>query len=100
MTFLLTGGALGRYVQQLLAQEDLWKGPFGKIKEALRSGHSICERWVQACDVLTTQFWKRYGPHPWKGPKFVPDSLAQLANRLEEVSHNFGYTNITKGTFE
>ena len=78
-------GALSRYVQHKLQAEDLWKGPFGKVKEALRSGVSICERWTAACDSLTTQFWKRYGPHPWKGDKFVPENMTELHKRLEEV---------------
>jgi dynein heavy chain 2 len=77
---------LGRYVQRKLAQEDLWKGGFSKVKEALKSGHSICERWVSVCETLTSQFWKRYGPHPWRGDKFAPDSLIQLAGRLVEVN--------------
>ena len=85
MTVLSPGGALGRAVQQTLAREDLWKGSFGQVKEALRSGHSVCERWIQVCDTLTTQFWKRYGPHPWRGEKFVPGTLVQLSKRIEEV---------------
>lgn len=81
----LSGSTFGRFVQLKLNEEDLWKGPFGKVKEGLRMGHSICERWIQACDTLTVQFWKRYGPHPWKGNKFVPENLVALAKRLEEV---------------
>lgn len=79
------GSALGQAVQSNLSQEDLWKGPFSRVKESLRLGHSICERWIQVCDTLTSQFWKRYSPHPWKGNKFEPSRLPQLANRLNEV---------------
>ncbi|XP_013392185.1 cytoplasmic dynein 2 heavy chain 1, partial [Lingula anatina] len=80
------GGALGRYIQRKLAQEDIWKGQFSKVKEKLRAGLSVCERWTSACETLTVQFWKRYGPHPWKGDKFVPENLTQLAARLEEIT--------------
>lgn len=84
------GGALGRYVQTKLGEQDLWKGPWGKTKEALRGGQSICERWVQACETLTSQYWKSYGPHPWKDDQFFPVNLAKLGTRLEEVhSHYF-----------
>ena len=88
--FVVAGSALGQYVQKKLAQEDLWKGSFGRIKEGLRSGLSICERWLQACATLTTQFWKRYGSHPWKGEKFVPQNLSEFMNRIEEVTHDLG----------
>lgn len=45
----------------------------------------ICERWVMACQTLTSQYWKRYGPNPWKAETFVPESLNQLAKRIDEV---------------
>ncbi len=82
----VTAGALGRYVQQKLSPEDIWKGSFGKVKEAVKAGLSVCERWTQACESLTIQFWKRYSPHPWKGDKHVPQTLVDLTGRLEEVS--------------
>ncbi|XP_077984893.1 cytoplasmic dynein 2 heavy chain 1-like [Glandiceps talaboti] len=82
----VVGGALGRYVQRKLGSLDLWRDPFHKVKEALRSGIAICERWVVACEQLTVQFWKRYTPHQWKGEKYVPEGLGSLGNRLEEVS--------------
>lgn len=78
-------GALVRFVQHTLAQYDLWKGSFIKVKESLRSCQELCERWSQSCDTLTTQFWKRYAPHPWKGEKFVSEHLNMFAKRLEEV---------------
>ncbi|XP_022324921.2 cytoplasmic dynein 2 heavy chain 1-like isoform X2 [Crassostrea virginica] len=81
----IIGGSLGRYVQRKLSEIDLWTGNFGKVKEDLRSGVSICERWVGVCETLTTQFWKSYRLHPWKGEKYIPEHLKQLANRLEEI---------------
>ena len=82
---MLSGGTFARYVQQKLSSEDIWKDKFGVIKESLRSGKSICERWVQVCSTLITQFWKRYGANPWKGNEYVPDNLIALVNRLDEV---------------
>ncbi|CAH1776602.1 unnamed protein product [Owenia fusiformis] len=79
------GGSLGRYVQRKLGEQDLWKGTFSKVKEALRQGLAICDRWVQACETLTVQFWKRYSLHPWKGEKFVPENLSNLGQRLQEI---------------
>ena len=80
-----TAGELSRYVQQKLLNQDLWHNAFGKVKESLRAGHTVCERWIQVCETLTTQFWKRYGAHPWKGDKFVPEDLVNFAARLDEV---------------
>lgn len=83
--YFFLGGSLGRYVQRKLADEDLWCGKFTAVKESLNSAVTICERWVVVCETLTVQFWKRYGPRPWKGEKFVPDNLKKLSERLEEV---------------
>ncbi|XP_064157010.1 dynein cytoplasmic 2 heavy chain 1 isoform X2 [Anguilla rostrata] len=79
------GGALGRYVQKKLSSLKLWEDPFLTVKESLRSGVAVCEQWVGACDHLTGQLWKRYAPHPWKGDKYQPQLLQNLARRLEEV---------------
>ena len=81
-----TAGELSRYVQQKLSTQDLWHSSFGKVKELMRAGHMVCERWIQVCDTLTTQFWKRYAAYPWKGGKFVPEDLVNFAARLDEVT--------------
>ncbi|KAH3831149.1 hypothetical protein DPMN_104411, partial [Dreissena polymorpha] len=78
-------GSLGRFVQRKLAEENLWTGQLGPIKDALRAGVSICERWITACESLTGQFWKRDTLHPWKGDKVSPEGLKKLAVRLEEI---------------
>lgn len=85
LLYCILGGSLGRYVQRKLSAEDLWNGQFSRIRDALRTGTGICERWVQVCETLTTQFWKRYGPNPWRGEVFVPLDLKNLLTRLEEV---------------
>jgi len=63
----------------------LWQGNYGHIKECLRSGIAICERWVSVCETLTMQFWKNFRSNPWKGEKFVPETMNKLAERLQEV---------------
>ncbi|XP_076467409.1 LOW QUALITY PROTEIN: cytoplasmic dynein 2 heavy chain 1-like [Babylonia areolata] len=78
-------GSFGRYVQRKLANEDLWHGSFSSVREALRMGVTICERWSTVCETLTLQFWKRFAPHPWKGDKFFPETLKKLSERLEEI---------------
>uniref|UniRef100_A0A4W3JIK2 Dynein cytoplasmic 2 heavy chain 1 n=1 Tax=Callorhinchus milii TaxID=7868 RepID=A0A4W3JIK2_CALMI len=79
------GGALCRFVQKHLAQFNLWGDAFHIVKESLRSGITICEQWVAACDHLTGQLWRRYTPHQWKSEKYSPELLDKLAKRLEEV---------------
>ena len=81
----LSGGAFGRFIQVRLGELDLWQGPHGKVKMSLRSCRDMCERWAQTCETLTTQFWRRYTPHPWKGDKVVQENVLQLGKRLAEV---------------
>ena len=78
-------GALGRYVQRKLGMLDIWHDSFQQVKDAMRKGISVCERWVSSCETLTSQFWKRFPSHPWRGEKFTPENLSNLAARLEEV---------------
>ncbi|KAK3801155.1 hypothetical protein RRG08_006872 [Elysia crispata] len=78
-------GTLGRYVQQKLSTVNMWTGPFSQMRESLRLGTALCERWVTACETLTSQFWKRYGPHPWKSETCKPKTLQKLKERLEEI---------------
>ena len=81
----VTAGALGRYVQRKLGSVDIWQGPFNLVRDSIRKAVSVSERWVSACETLTSQYWKRFPTHPWKGEKFTPESLSQLSSRLEEV---------------
>ncbi|XP_055895255.1 cytoplasmic dynein 2 heavy chain 1-like isoform X1 [Biomphalaria glabrata] len=81
----IIAGSLGRYVQQKLASVNMWTGQFSSVRESLRMGVSLCERWTTACETLTSQFWKRYGPHPWKGETCKPKTLVKLGARLEEI---------------
>lgn len=86
---LKTGGSLGRYIQRKLSEEDLWGGKFGPVKESLRSAVAICERWQGVCETLTTQFWKNFKAHPWRGERYFSDNLKKLAERLNEVKFVF-----------
>ncbi|XP_067663541.1 cytoplasmic dynein 2 heavy chain 1-like isoform X1 [Haliotis asinina] len=81
----IIAGSLGRYVQRKLSEEDLWTGHFSSIREDMRSGITVCERWLSVCETLTVQFWRRYGPNPWKGERFIPENMKKLVTRLEEI---------------
>ncbi|XP_069747277.1 cytoplasmic dynein 2 heavy chain 1 isoform X4 [Narcine bancroftii] len=81
----ILGNALSRFVQKTLMQLNLWEDAFHIVKESLRSGITICEQWVSACDHLTGQVWRRYAPHQWKNEKYYPELLGKLAKRLEEI---------------
>ncbi|CAL1541204.1 unnamed protein product [Lymnaea stagnalis] len=78
-------GSLGRYAQQKLAGVNMWTGQFSSVRESLRLGIALCERWTTACETLTSQFWKRYAPHPWKGETCKPKTLKKLGDRLDEI---------------
>ncbi|KAG2456324.1 DYHC2 protein, partial [Polypterus senegalus] len=81
----IIGAALGRFVQKKLGSIDLWEDSFHTVKENLRVGISVCEQWVEVCDHLTGQLWRRYTPHQWHNDKYYPEGLEGLAKRLEEI---------------
>ena len=64
----------------------MWSGQFSYVHGSLQDGLMISEKWSSAAESLTTQFWKQYTPHHWKGGPFVSPTLTQLTQRLEEVS--------------
>ena len=78
-------GSLGRCVQRKLADVDIWGGAFGHVRSSLQDGLGVCEKWGSAAEALTTQYWKQYVLHQWKGGPFVSPSLTPLVHRLEEV---------------
>lgn len=53
--FCVQGGDLGRYVQRKLSGVKIFAEPFLSVKENLKTGVSICEQWVAACEHLTGQ---------------------------------------------
>lgn len=73
------------FIQHSLADLNLWRESFMKVKDGLRSGQSLCEKWCGICETLTGKLWKGYSPHPWRGDRFVPELLGQFSKRLEEV---------------
>lgn len=81
----IISSSFGRYVQRKLAELDIWRGQFTQVRTRLQDGLNICEKWSSATDLLTSQFWKQYALHPWKGGVFVSSTLLQLTLRLEEV---------------
>ena len=72
MTRLLSviGGALGRRVQHLLSATDLWQGSFSTVRNALRDGSSVLDRWLTAVKQLTGTFWTTE-EHAWVGEPYV-----------------------------
>lgn len=77
--------SFGRFVQHKLANLDIWGGPFNLVKTSLHDGLTLCEKWLSAGELLTSQFWKQYPLHQWKGSVFVSLTLSQLVQRFEEV---------------
>lgn len=78
-------GSLGRCVQRKLANMDIWGGAFGHVRNSLQDGLGMCDKWNSAAEALTTQYWKQYVLHQWKGDPFVSPSLTPLVHRLDEV---------------
>lgn len=78
--------SFGRFVQRKLSACDFWAGSFAQVRGALQDGIMVCDKWSSAAEMLTTQFWKQYSLHQWKGGAFASPPLSQLTQRLEEVS--------------
>ncbi len=78
-------GSLGRYVQRKLADMDMWGGAFGHVRNSLQDGLGVCDKWNSTSEALTTQYWRQYALHQWKGSPFVSPTLNRLVQRLEEV---------------
>lgn len=72
-------------LQSLLSETDLWGGKFSDVAEQLRLAVEVCLRWQDVCQKLTSLFWPHFGPHPWKGPPFVPTYLLGFTHRLQQV---------------
>ena len=68
-----------------MADVNLWTDPYVPVKEALRAGTQICERWAYICDLLTGKLWKRFTPHEWTSAKMEFAYLKQMKERLQEV---------------
>lgn len=78
-------GSLGCYVQRKLADLDMWGGAFAHIRNSLQDGLGVCDKWNSTSEALTTQYWRQYALHQWKGSLFVSPTLGRLVHRLEEV---------------
>ncbi|KAG0418553.1 hypothetical protein HPB47_004757, partial [Ixodes persulcatus] len=72
-------------LQSLLSETDLWGGKFSDVAEQLRLAVEVCLRWQDVCQKLTLLFWPHFGPHPWKGPPFVPTYLLGFTHRLQQI---------------
>ncbi len=77
--------SFGRFVQHKLMSLDIWSGPFNLVRNSLQDGLALSEKWLSVGELLTSQFWKQYPLHQWKGSVFASQTLSQLIERLEEV---------------
>ncbi|EEC18824.1 hypothetical protein IscW_ISCW014682 [Ixodes scapularis] len=80
------GNSTLMHLQSLLSETDLWGGKFSDVAEQLRLAAEVCLRWQDVCQKLTSLFWPHFGPHPWKGPPFVPTYLLGFTNRLQQYN--------------
>ncbi|XP_023289902.1 cytoplasmic dynein 2 heavy chain 1 [Orussus abietinus] len=54
--------------------------------EALTMGASVCEKWVQLSEKLTSLFWPHHSLRPWKSGTFRPTRCARLGERLRQMA--------------
>ncbi len=81
----VVSGSLGCYIQRKLTDLDMWGGAFGHVRNSLQDGLGVCDKWNSTSEALTTQYWRQYALHQWKGGPFVSPTLGRLVQRLEEV---------------
>ncbi|KAK8745602.1 hypothetical protein OTU49_000287, partial [Cherax quadricarinatus] len=76
---------LSLYVQSKLGEEDLWGGQYNQIEKSLSEGITVCDRWVDTCQKLTSMFWKSGADQMWEGKPFTPDYCKNVSKRLTEI---------------
>ena len=83
----ITSSAFVQSVQKQLSTVDLWSDGKDsiKIREHLRNGANICDRWSLAVEQLTGIYWRHYSSHPWKGEPCKATYLIQFKNRLQQI---------------
>ena len=86
--FGVVAGRIGRYVQEVLAKHDVFRGPFAPVRAGLRDSVRACAKWTQATKELTGTFWAQHEDHPWRGGGQEPhtdDYLVGFGKRLAEI---------------
>lgn len=63
----------------------MWEDDYTVVSDLLEQSINTGKKWTTACTHLTQLFWPNYALHPWTGEAYVPQSLADLITRLEEV---------------
>ncbi|XP_046395709.1 cytoplasmic dynein 2 heavy chain 1 [Ischnura elegans] len=72
-------------VQTKFKQRNLWSDSFMEMEELMNQAISVCDKWIEGCQNLTTLFWPNYKFHPWRGGSFTPTFLVKLKTRLQEI---------------
>lgn len=73
------------HIRNKLGLIDLWKDSLLTIRDILRKGQQICEKWVQMTSTLTGKFWSSFDAHPWKGSKHEDKVLVDLGLRTDQI---------------
>ncbi|KAK5644080.1 hypothetical protein RI129_007925 [Pyrocoelia pectoralis] len=72
-------------ISKNLANVNIWTMEFNATTELLEQCITIVNHWASSCKQLTQIFWPNYSLHTWSGDPYVPQSLVDLKNRLQEV---------------
>ncbi|XP_071452948.1 cytoplasmic dynein 2 heavy chain 1 [Hetaerina americana] len=81
----IIGNEVTGCVQSKFKQRNLWNDSFMEIEELMNQAIGVCDKWVEACQNLTTLFWPNYKFHPWRGSCCIPVFLVKLKTRLQEI---------------
>lgn len=83
----ITTNTFVQTLQKNLSSLDFWSDSKDsvKVRDQLRNGANICERWSIAVEQLTGFYWKNYPAHQWKGEPFKATYLLQFKHRLNQI---------------
>ncbi|KAK0158915.1 hypothetical protein PV328_009853 [Microctonus aethiopoides] len=79
----IIGNEIPSLVHILLA--EIHDADIREKDEAAANGATICEKWVNICERLTTLFWPHQSLHPWTGPVFIPTKCLIFGERLRQI---------------
>ncbi|RKO94668.1 hypothetical protein BDK51DRAFT_21975 [Blyttiomyces helicus] len=73
------------FVQEKLSPTNVMIESYFLVKENLRAGVQVCERWELVLVTLTTRFWANFALHPWTGSRYTFAPLSSFTARLKQI---------------
>lgn len=79
--FDIVGSGLAKYLRKSFQEVNVWKAPYSKVKQAIKSSTELCENWTTTTTNLTEQDWRER----WEGGKYDDQIIAPLRQRFADI---------------